>query len=234
MTRALYNAMSGALAHAHAVDVTAHNVANAGTAGYRAQRATFAEVLGTDTPGVAIADTLPDVRPGEVRRTDNPLDLALSGDGYFVLGAQDGPLFTRAGAFRLDDEGTLVAGDGVPVMSRGGGTVQVPPNAKTVAIGADGVVSADGLEVGQVLVAQVAQADLRAEGSRLRAVPDAVLREMEDPGIQSGALEGSNFQVVRGMVELIRASRAYEAATRTIQTVSDTERRTARGFGSAG
>ena len=234
MSTALYNTLSAAVASSHAVDVTAHNIANADTTGFRAQRLTFQEVLGRETPPVAAAETLPDSRRGALEHTGRPLDLALPGDGYFVLGTPDGPRFTRAGAFHVSADGVLSSPEGYAVLGQGDAPISVSPDARSVSVGEDGTVKVDGQEVGTIRVAYVAQHDLLAEGARLVARPGAEVGDLREPKIESGALEGGNFDVVQGMMDLIRSSRSYETATKVMQTLSDVEKRTARGFNSAG
>jgi flagellar basal-body rod protein FlgF len=234
VSTALYNTLSAAIANAHAVDVTAHNVANASTTGFRAQRVSFGEVLGHEAPGVTAAATLPDSSRGEVKSTGRPLDLALGGDGYFVLGGPSGPRFTRAGAFQVSADGVLSSADGLPVMGQGDSLITVPPDARAISVGEDGTVKAGDEEVGILRIAHVAQQDLQSEGARLMARPGAQVGEVREPRIQSGALESANFDVVHGMMELIRSSRSFEAATKAMQTISDVEKRTANGFNAAG
>ena len=231
MSTALYNAMSAAAAQSKLLDVTAQNVANASTPGYKAQRMTFEQALGHASPQVKAGPTVADDTRGDIRVTGNPLDLALPGEGYFVLSTPAGDRLTRAGGFSIDAEGYVVDPRGNPLQVRGGGLLQVPPHAASVAVGADGTVQADGEVIGTVRVAAVAAEHLRAEGTHFAVAPDASVIELDTPEVQAGALEQSNFDVVRGMVDLIRASRTYEAATRTMQTMSEQQKRAARGFG---
>lgn len=231
MSTALYNAMSSAVAQSRLLDVTAQNVANASTPGFRAQRMTFEQALEGATPQVVAGPTVPDSSRGELKVTGNPLDLALPGEGYFVVSTPRGDRLTRAGRFAVDAEGYVVDAQGNALQGDGGRPLQVAPHAKSVSVGDDGTVKADDEIVGRVRVAHVAQENLRAEGSVFTTTPDAVITDIDAPKIEAGALEGSNFDVVRGMVDLVRASRTYEAAVRTMQTVSEQQKRAARGFG---
>lgn len=234
MSSALYNSMSAALTQSRALDVTAHNIANANTPGFRAQVVTFEQALGDAAPQVRLGDVAVDTSRGEIKSTGNPLDLALPDSGYFVLNTPRGEQLTRAGQFGIDAEGYVVNSEGLALQGAGGRALQIPPDAKNVSVGKDGTVQADDEVLGQVRVVMVAPQNLRVEGSGFVAATGAQVQDVESPHIQSGALEGSNFKVVRGMIDLIRASRTYEAAVRTMQTVSEQEKRTARGFGSAG
>lgn len=234
MTSALYNAMSAALSQSKALDITAHNIANSNTPGFRAQVVSFEQALGEAAPQVRVGEVATDTSRGEIKGTGNPLDLALPGPGFFAVTSASGDRFTRAGSFAVNSEGYVVNPDGLALQSSDGRPLQVPPHAQNIAVGKDGTVQADGEVVGQVRVVHMDQKDLMVEGTGFVASPTAAIHEVESPHVQSGALEGSNFRVVRGMIDLVRASRTYEAAVRTMQTVSENEKRTARGFGSAG
>lgn len=231
MSTALYNAMSAAIAQSKQLDVTAQNVANASTPGFRAQRMTFEEVLGNTTPQVRVGPTLPDSSRGEMQATGRPLDLALPGEGYFALSTPNGDRFTRAGAFAIDAEGYVVDPRGNMLQDKGGRALQIDPNAPNVSVGEDGTVKAGDEVVGQVRVAFIARGDLVNEGTVFAASEEATVQEIEGAQVQSGVLESSNFDVVRGLADLVRASRNYEAAVRTMQTMSEQQKRTARGFG---
>ena len=228
MSRELYTALSGAVAHGRALDIVAENVANASTSGYRAQRSTFQKVMG-ETDMVHALEPSPLPGRGAITETGNPLDLAVESDGWFVLEGGDGPRLTRAGAFHLDPEGRVVNRDGLMVLGDNGEPLEIPPTTKQVAVGNDGVVSADAEVVGKVWIARVADADLVANGGPFRLRQGAALATDTEAHVRSGALEGSSVQVVREMVDLIQGSRLYEAATKAVQTIADLEHRTARG-----
>ena len=228
----IYTTLSGLIANERALESVAQNVANASTAGYRARVTTFTEALSsmTDTPLVRGSGVAVDLSRGVVTKTDNPLDLSLDSDGFFALDTPYGRQLTRNGSFRLDARGTLVSHDGHPVVGAHGETIEVPPDARAIHIDPQGIVTAEGSELGRILVVQVDPRKLVPAGTRFAVASDAVVEEVEAPNIEAGTIEGSNFEVVRGMVELIRVTRAHEALTRTLQSHSEIEQRTARGF----
>jgi flagellar basal-body rod protein FlgF len=228
MARGIYDATAGASAMEVALDVTAHNIANAGTAGYRARRVSFSEALRSEVgSSVSPSDPSLDRRPGPVVVTGNPLDVALEGPGWLVVESDAGALLTRAGNLHVRPDGTLCDAAGLPVAGRDG-PITVPPDATDVHIDASGTVSAGATPLGTLRVVNPDGAALVPEGDHVRVRGGTELANLENPMIVSGALEQPTYSAVDGMIELIRSSRAYEALTRTIQTISDVEARTAR------
>ncbi|HKE15165.1 MAG TPA: flagellar basal-body rod protein FlgF [Kofleriaceae bacterium] len=236
MGSGIYISTAGAVAQDTALDVAATNIANASTTGYKAERVTFGQALANtrakDSAFAAVAAVSSDSSAGSLRRTDNPLDVALLGDGYFGVNTPAGVRYTRAGDFRLDDQGRLVNGMGFVARGSGGNEISVPEGATTVTIDGQGQVIADGDEIGQLEVVRFAPTALRREGDNLYSAsgPPAA-PEGEPPEIVSGALEQSNVNVVRGMVDLVKVSRAYESLMRMIQGYRDMESAAARGIG---
>ena len=138
MGNGIYTALSGAVAQGQAFDVAANNIANAGTTGFKAERLHFDEALtaakGRDGAFVEVGGSTTDTRAGNLRATGNPLDLALQGDGYFVLDTAQGPRYTRAGDFRVDTTGRMVSSQGHAVRKREGGAIQVPAGTTQVRV----------------------------------------------------------------------------------------------------
>jgi flagellar basal-body rod protein FlgG len=159
MLRSLSTAATGMEAQETRLDVTAHNVANASTAGYKRERAEFADLMyqtmrspgaitgqGTRAPtgvevglGVRVAGTQRSFSEGDLRQTGNPLDVAIEGNGFLAIrmpGDQIG--YTRDGSLKMDADGRLVNQEGYPLV----GDITVPPDAQAVQIASDGTVSA--------------------------------------------------------------------------------------------
>ena len=236
MSSGIYVATAGAIAQSNALDATANNIANAGTAGFRADRVTFREALtaarSADVTSVNNGTTSIDSRPGALSSTENPLDVALEGDGMFSVTTPNGPRYTRAGNFRIDDERKLVNGDGMAVRGEGGATIQIPPDTKSIQISADGTVVADEINVGKLEIQRFAQNQLSREGGSLyRATGQPIVDRLDPPKVRQGMLEVSNVNVVRGVVDLVKVSRTYESLMRVIQGYHDAESRAARELG---
>ena len=234
MSSGIYIATAGAVAQSNALDVTANNIANASTAGFRGERISFKEALGkarsADSSSVGAGAARVDTQSGMMQQTNNPLDLAIDGDGLFGVTTPTGPRYTRAGNFKLDDARDIVTGDGLKVRGEGGKPITVPPNAQSISVGSDGSVSADGKLVGKLELVKFAPNQLKREGASLFAATGKPAVG-EAPKLHSGMLEGSNVNVVRGVVDLVKVSRTYESLMRVIQNYHDVEDRAAKDLG---
>lgn len=233
MSSGIYAATAGAVAQTAALDATANNIANASTAGFRGDRISFQEALGAaqsaDFALVNTGRTTLDSQAGAMMQTGNPLDLALASDGMFAVDTPAGPRYTRAGNFQVDSERRIVTSDGLLVRGTGG-PITIPPEAKVVAVGPDGMITADNEEIGQLELVRFAPAQLTREGASLFAARGTPVAG-DPPQVQSGMLESSNVNVIRGVVDLVKVSRTYESLMRVIQGYKDVESRAARELG---
>jgi flagellar basal-body rod protein FlgF len=234
MSNGIYVATAGAVAQSNALDATANNIANASTAGFHGDRVTFREALtaarSPDIASVGAGTARIDSQAGALTQTENPLDLALEGDGYFGVATPNGPRYTRAGNLQLDQARNLVTADGFQVRGAGGAPINVPADAGDIAIAADGTVSAGGNEVGRLELVRFAPGQLKREGGTLFSATGRPLTT-DLPRVRSGMLEASNVNVVRGVVDLVKVSRTYESLMRMIQGYHDIESRAARELG---
>ena len=161
MDSGYYAAMTGLVARTQALDTAAANLANAETPGYRAEREFFRSVLlGPDGPGSQFDSQLGEtvnnygllggdrlsMAQGALEQTGNPLDLAIEGQGFFMVQTPQGLRYTRDGSFRRAQSGQLVTQAGEPVLSPASQPIVIPPGE--VAVGADGTVSVAGGTVG--------------------------------------------------------------------------------------
>ena len=247
MIRSLWSAATGMQAQTLNIDVISNNLANVGTSGFKKSRADFQDLLYQTlrSPGVSSsADTqVPTgiqvghgVRPaatqkmftqGEFNHTQNQLDMAIEGAGFFQVIQPNGEIgYSRAGTFKLDSDGRLVTSDGFPMEPE----VTIPADAISVSIGTDGTVSVLlETEIGNIELANfVNPAGLRSIGRNLY-IPSASSGDATTgtPGedsygtIAQGYLEMSNVSVVDEMVNMIVAQRAYETNSKTIQASDD-------------
>lgn len=198
------------------LQIVANNIANASTTGFRAEGAIFSEyvsVLGPDHPSLSMAtaritDTLK--VQGVLQDTGAPFDLAIEGDGFFLVQTPDGERLTRAGHFGPNENGDLVTADGYPVLDAGGAPVFVPTGVGPVSIGSDGTISAAGQLVGQVgLVVPTNPDRVSREGSTMFAAPDGV-DPLDNPRVLQGFLEASNVNPTLQIARMIEVQRAYE------------------------
>jgi flagellar basal-body rod protein FlgF len=224
---------SGAVAQSEALDAAANNLANAATAGFRAQRPVFAQVLASAGPdgrsprGVHVVRLRLDLTQGPVRTTGNPLDVALRGPGFLAISTPAGERYTRDGGLALSRDGTLVTAAGQPVLGEGGPIRIDAPGA--VGIAADGTISVGPTVVGRLKLVEFADPRaLEPEGhGLLRATSAGAARPAASTGVMQGHLEQSNVNVVRGLTDLVRISRAHDAFHRTIQTLREIDQRAA-------
>lgn len=242
MLRAFSTAATGMMAQQTLVDVIANNLANVNTTGFKHQRAEFADLMyqtfrGSSANagpvqvglGSAFSATASDFTEGAPQATNNPLDVAISGAGFFQVQKPDGSYaYTRDGSFKRDADGLLVTSNGYPVEPQ----ITIPANATSVSISNTGVVTVtlpgqnDPQQVGVIQVAMFSNpAGLTRIGQNLYESGGASGDvQMENPGsngageLRSNSLEGSNVQVVEEMVKMIMAQRAYEINSKAIQT----------------
>jgi len=198
--------------------ILANNLANAATGGFKADQLTFSEALDAATGAPVIGATqYVDAAPGPIQKTGNTFDLAIDGDGYFVVETPDGRRFTRDGAFGLAADGTLVTHDGNPVQGSGGG-IAVDPQAASVGVDESGRVWVDGAQVGQLDIVTFPSGSppTKAGGNLFAGTGETAV---ENPKVIPGALEGSNVSVIAEMTRMIEVSRGYEAYQKLVQTL---------------
>ncbi len=231
LTQAMYAASAGAFKNQQKLDVLANNLANINTPGFKQDKLVFrvpveAEMEGdshTDFlqgPSAAMAhDALTDFSQGVLRNTENPLDMALDGTGFFCIQTPEGTHYTRNGRFTVNEDGVLATMDGNPVLGKGG---EIKIDGRDVSVDEEGKVSVDGNEVGSLKVVTVSQPDsLKKMGNTLFASGGSGEKEAEGVKIRQGYLESSNVNSIKVMTEMIDISRSYESYQKTIQFLND-------------
>lgn len=249
MLRALYTAASGMTAQQLNLDNIANNLANSSTSGFRQTRLSFADMLYQNTvmPGSAATQQTTNaaglqvglgVRPtstetiqtqGDFNTTGNPLDLAISGGGFFQVLLPNGQTgYTRSGSFHMDAQGNVVTADGNAVQP----AITIPPDATNITIGNDGTVSV--VQPGQTQATQVGsmQMALFMNPGGLNRVGNNIYLATTASGdpvigtpggaeglgtLQQGTLEQSNVSVVDQFVQMIVAQRSYESNSRVVK-----------------
>jgi flagellar basal-body rod protein FlgF len=226
-----YAAFSGWLARSQALDVAAGNLANAGTAGYRAERDYFrSAIMGPDALDSQLNTTVNafgvlggsrlDLGQGAMTPTGNALDLAIEGDGFFAIQTQQGIRYTRDGQFERSQDGTLTTQTGEPVLDAGHQPIRVP--AGPIAIGSDGAVSVNGAVTGKLAVVGFGSgAELTAEGANRYAPVDGAQPAAATGTIRQGALEASNQDVIQGSLQLVLMQRQSEMMEKAVSMFSN-------------
>ncbi|WP_323765199.1 flagellar hook basal-body protein [Marinovum sp.] len=236
MDNSTYVALSQLTALERQLDVTANNIANANSTGFKAERVLFESYLQSDDSASAGESTnylidrgsYLDSRSGVVIQTGNPLDMALSGAGWFAYQLQDGQqAFGRDGNFVLDPQGRVVTTAGAQVLDAGGAPLALPPAlAGSVAISGDGVISSEvGGVLGQVGIFALPdrQSLGRAGGGMFVTEDGRIDLQADETGTKviQGALEGSNVQAVSEVTRLIDIQQAYQHALNLISSEDD-------------
>ncbi len=225
-------ALSRLIAQQRALDVTATNLANAGTPGFKAERTVFSDWLskqtGTDSPrgGGTVAfmqdrATYRDQQAGPLQHTSNPLDLAVSGSGFFTVDGPRGPRLTRAGHFTPLPDGRLGDVDGNALLDRAGQPIRLSAADSIITVTADGTVSSQNGRLGQIGLVQPDDPNrMTAEGARtLRA--DGPTTPVAAPQLVQGAVEESNVQPVMEMTRMMTDMREFQFTTQFVQAESD-------------
>jgi len=233
--KALFIAMTGAKHNMLAQANRANNLANVSTTGFRAdfeQARSMAVYYGDGHPTRAYALTespRADFTPGSMNDTNNPLDVAIQGSGFFSVQAADGTeAYTRAGSFAVDATGMLRTMDGLPVLGAGG-PINIPENEK-VQIGADGTISIVGRGQGPEAMVEVGQ--LKLVNPDIQAIEkgdDGLFRQRDglnaEPAVEvtvrSGMLESSNVNAIDEFTQILSLSRQYEMQVKLMKTAEE-------------
>ncbi|QDX81363.1 flagellar basal-body rod protein FlgG [Denitratisoma sp. DHT3] len=249
MIRSLWIAKTGLDAQQTQLDVISNNLANVGTNGFKRSRAVFEDLLYQNLrqPGAQSTQQtmIPSglmlgvgVRPistehiftqGSLQKTENALDIAINGQGFFQIQMPDGTLaYTRDGAFQKDSTGQVVTSSGYPLSP----AITIPSDAVSVTISRDGVVSI--LQAGNPAPTQIGSIQLATfvNAGGLQSVGENLFVETASSGtptpntpgnngagvLNQGYVETSNVNVAEELVNMIQTQRAYEMNSKAIST----------------
>lgn len=230
MQNTTYVALSQQMALSRQMDVIANNIANSSTPAFKVENSAFKEYLvkgAGKQPVSYVFDTgvYRDMRPGNFSKTDNPLDVAIEGNGYFTVNTPDGPRYTRNGHFQLSADGTVVTSQGYPVMTDTNQPLQALPGTAKIQIAEDGTVTSiigDGtINSGSAPIGRIGLAQF-ANPQQLVSAADGLYVASETPSIDTtstlkqGMVEESNVQSVVELTRLLSIQRAYNSAQQMI------------------
>jgi flagellar basal-body rod protein FlgG len=223
----LIDASRAALVQQHNMDIISNNLANVNTNGFKADRLIFNDMLDRQVKN--------DHSQGAMRATDNPLDVAIGGDGFFKVQTAKGVMLTRDGSFKMMSDGSLVNSQGQKVLGKGGAPITLNPEGGLVQIDGTGSISQGNEQVGALEVVDVADKKslikegasyFTGEGGKLPATKAATSYT-----VQQGAVEAANVDTVSEMVHMINTFRSFESYQKVIQTVQDMDSKTVNQVG---
>jgi flagellar basal-body rod protein FlgG len=237
MNSGMFAAVSGNVAAMKRLDVIANNIANVNTAGFKKDRMSFESLLmastsaaNGDQPVLSDNAASTDFSAGPMKQTGNTLDVAIDGDGFFVVNTPQGPAYTRQGTFQRNNEGKLINRDGFEVA----GTGSLVINGARVEIDAKGGVLVDGAQVGTLQVVDFPQP------YKLEKIGDGLFRATDpqqspQPAaktlVRQGFLEESNVNVVREMADMIETNRYFETCQKVVQAYDSVAAKAANEIG---
>lgn len=235
MPYGLYISAEGAHAQAKRLEVVANNLANVDTVGFKRDLAVFqaryaeATQRGLDMPGsgsindlgggIMVQETMTDYSSGPLKRTDLRTDVAIQGDGYFVVQKDGQNYLTRAGNFQLSSTGQLITQQGYAVMSEDNTPIVIDPSNGDWTVTSSGAIRQRGVSQNIALASPASPADLVKEGENLfRPLAEPQALESGQRRVASGYLEMSGVRPTTELLEMIDASRAVEANINMMQT----------------
>jgi flagellar basal-body rod protein FlgF len=243
MDRLIYTAMTGAKHILEQQATNSHNLANATTSGFRAQVDSFRAVPivseGLPTRAFVIDSTVgADFQAGPIETTGRELDVAVQGKGWLTIQREDGSEgFTRNGALKLTENGVLQTANGQNIMGDGG-PISIPPDT-AITIAKDGTISTvsnDTLPgpsniLGRLKLVNPDESNLERKADGLFGTKDNTIVEADaNVNVVSGALEGSNVNVVDAMVNMISLARQFETQMKLMQTAENNANKASQLF----
>lgn len=240
MVSGKYSALAGAISRQQAINNLSNNMANMNTVGFKKSEISFEAILqgkqqiGNDK-GInysRVSQNKVDFSQGPMRPTENPLDLAIEGEGFFKLQGPEGDLYTRRGDFGVRSDGVLTTRHGLPVLGEGGGEIVIPETQiSRIAFGSDGTIYTLGNEGRRATVGKLALVDIE-DKSFLKNEADTTFslkeggQEIESQNAQvlQGNLEGANINMTMMMAQLIDNQRTFETLNKALKNYSEISR----------
>lgn len=237
MIKGLYTAASAMNVNMKKMDVTSNNLANVNSTGFKktgSVQNSFSEMLisrfdnkgkqelGSLGGGVEIEENYTDHSAGNLNHTDNKLDLAIKGRGFFTLQTPEGVRYSRNGNFSLNNQNQIVNSQGHLLLNQNGEPIQTIPG-RDISIDKDGQINLGELEGDQINVVDFDDyRNLTKIGDNLYQSADGIEgNQVEDSKVLQGYLEGSNVNIVQEMANMIETTRAYETNQKIIQTIDN-------------
>lgn len=236
MVSGKYSALAGAISREQAIANVSNNLANISTSGYKKSMVSFESILNgekqaNDAKGInynRVRQNFTDFSPGALRSTENPLDVAIHGDGFFKVQGANSILYTRRGDLVIDSIGNLTTNSGHAVLDENNGQITIPDaDTSDIAIGDDGTIYLLDPQGGRAIVAQIALVDIE-DKSQLKRESDTTF-SLEDPAqevpidntrVVQGSLELSNVNMSAEMAKMIDNYRIFETYHKVLKSYS--------------
>lgn len=238
MQPSLYVSLSGQMAMMRRLETVAHNVANTTTAGFRAEEVKFEQLISdkTDAPTAFVSpgQTYLSREAGPVSRTDNPLDVAVSGDAWLAFQGPGGTVYTRDGRMTMTPEGELTTLTGYPFLDVGGAPIQLNPAAGAPVIARDGMMTQNGNQVGALGLFTIPENARLTRQENSGVVPDLAAQPALDfnrVGVLQGFSEQSNVNPVSEISRLIQIQRSFDSISNAISESENTLSQAVRAIG---
>lgn len=215
------------------LEVVANNLANVNTPAYRGRDVMFTEYLTKSLNDDSVFreqinfvqdyGMAEDLTPGALKQTDNPLDLALEGKGFFAVEGLDGEKYTRAGRFMLDTDGKVVDSNGDALLTDAGTPLFVAPNESQFQVAKDGTVSTENGIIGRLKIVQFKdeQALVNVGANKYDALPTQQAEPVQNPQVAQGTIEQSNVNGVVEITKLIDLQRSYGHVNQMLEKEND-------------
>jgi flagellar basal-body rod protein FlgF len=231
-------AASGLRSRMESLDLLANNLANSATNGFKRDQefyGVYSSADSDDPVNGGASSTLPtvekqwtDFSPGTMQVTGNPMDVALSGDGFLAVNGPNGPLYTRAGNLQVLSSGELATADGYALSNASGGSIKVT-SGKLISISPDGTVQQDGQPIGRLKVVTFKSTNsLSKMGNTCFQNTDVKNAAIAAPNVtvQQGKVEGSNVPVAEAAMRLVGVMRQFEMLQKAISVSNDMDTKT--------
>jgi len=225
-----------------AMDIAANNIANSTTTGFKAEQVLLetqdtTRARHADGPSrLSFVDNWGvgrDFGQGELQATGRPLDLAVEGEGFFVVESEAGERFTRDGRFTLNGDGEVVAPDGARLLDAAGMPIRLQPEGGTIEITSTGQIVQDGLPVAELGITRFEQpGQLEKTGTNRFTAPEEAEREiMLDPVVRQGFVEASNVTAIAEITRMMEVSRTYASVSKMINQTDELGRKALERLG---
>jgi flagellar basal-body rod protein FlgF len=241
MSNATAISLSGLAVLERRLEAVAHNVANANSAGFKADAIRFSTHL-ERAGGAALAFAAQggvrlDIAPGSIEATGNPLDLAVTGEAWFAQLHDDGIVYTRDGRVTLDAEGTLLSAEGAPLLDAGGAPMRINPQGGRASFTAEGVLMQDGRRVAALGLfnlpdnARISRAGGVAVNYDGFAEPVTDRRNLR---VVPGHVEKANVSAIAEMASMITITRAFEGIANAMRAQEELHSNAIKALGPQG